>query len=174
MFPLFPLWDGRGFISEHEKRVSSDVLGRFNQHQNRRPGSNQLFYTHVCVCARESVHSHTQTHKHIHVHACTHTWTHVGKQPQARTHARTHKHIHTHSNSRVWNTDTWPHHLKTQTEGTLNRIHSNKTHRHTPVSQEGPVQPGWHVHSSGDTQWPPLWQWRLHTTMDQKHQHHHR
>lgn len=33
-----------------------------------------------------------------------------------------------------------------------------------PVLQVGPVQPGRHKHSSGDTHRPPLWQWRLHTT----------
>lgn len=45
-----------------------------------------------------------------------------------------------------------------------------KSRPHSPVSQDGPVQPGGHKHSSGDTHWPPLWQWRLHTTAVHKKQ----
>lgn len=38
------------------------------------------------------------------------------------------------------------------------------THLRSPVSQVGPLQPAGHVHASGETHRPPLWQWRLQTT----------
>lgn len=41
----------------------------------------------------------------------------------------------------------------------------------SPVSQVGPLQPGGHVHASGETHRPPLWQWSLQSTRTKPNTH---